>query len=116
MVAGRTAELREANERLMLALEKGKRIEQMMWKGAERYKNMYENSPLGMYRANPDGRILMANPALVRMLGYPSFVELASTTETAWGDYEPKPPAAGVQKASCRRGQSERLRRGVEAA
>ncbi len=88
MVAGRTAELREANERLMLALEKGKRIEQMMWKGAERYKNMYENSPLGMYRANPDGRILMANPALVRMLGYPSFVELAST-ETAWGDYEP---------------------------
>ncbi len=88
MVAERTAELREANERLTLALDKGKRIEIMMWKGAERYKNLYENSPLGMYRANPDGRILMANPALVRMLGYASFVELASTS-TAWGDYEP---------------------------
>ncbi len=88
MVAERTAELRNANERLTLALSKGKRIEIMMWKGAKQYKNLYENSPLGMYRANPDGRLLMANPALVRMLGYASFVEIASTG-SKWGDYEP---------------------------
>ncbi len=88
MVAERTADLRNANERLTLALNKGKRIEQMMWKGAKQYKNMYDNSPLGMYRANPDGRLLMANPALVRMLGYTSFLELASTS-SKWGDYEP---------------------------
>ena len=88
MVAERTAELQNANERLTLALNKGKRIEIMMWKGAKQYKNLYENSPLGMYRANPDGRLLVANPALVKMLGYTSFAELASTNNQ-WGDYEP---------------------------
>jgi PAS domain S-box-containing protein len=88
MVAERTAELRKTNERLTLALNKGKRIEIMMWKGAKQYKNLYENSPLGLYRANPYGRLLVANPALVRMLGHASFAELASTTGE-WGDYEP---------------------------
>ncbi|HEY3277851.1 MAG TPA: PAS domain S-box protein [Syntrophorhabdaceae bacterium] len=88
MVVERTGELQKANERLTLALTKGKRIEIMMWKGAERYKKLYENSPLGMYRTNPHGRLLMANPALVRMLGYASFLELASTP-VEWGDYEP---------------------------
>ena len=88
MVAERTEELQNANERLTAALNKGKRIEIMMWKGAKQYKNLYENSPLGMYRANPDGRLLVANPSLVKMLGYASFAELASSKDQ-WGDYEP---------------------------
>ena len=88
MVAERTAELSKANERLTLALDKGKRVEQMMWKGAKLYKNLYDNSPLGMYRANPDGRLQMANPALARMLGYSSFPELSSA-DGRWGKYEP---------------------------
>lgn len=33
--------------------------------------------PIGVYRTSADGRILMANPALLRMLGYESFEELA---------------------------------------
>ncbi len=36
----------------------------------ERYRNLFQNIPTGVYRTTPDGRILMANPALVRMLGY----------------------------------------------
>lgn len=44
----------------------------------ERYRNLFENIPIGIYRTTPDGRILMANPALIRMLGYTSFSELAS--------------------------------------
>jgi len=42
------------------------------------YRDLFENIPAGVYRTTPDGRILMANPALIRMLGYRSFEELAS--------------------------------------
>src|SRR5258708_14256938 len=41
------------------------------------YRNIYENATIGMYRITPRGKILMSNPAFVRMLGYASFEELA---------------------------------------
>ena len=44
----------------------------------ERYRQLFENSPIGIYRTTPDGRILASNPALVRMLGFSSFEELAT--------------------------------------
>jgi PAS domain S-box-containing protein len=87
-VKERTAELLDANERLTLELSRRKRIEEMLRKGAERYRNLFENSPIGIYRTNPDGRILMANPTLIRMLGYNSFNELVSSPLKR-GDYEP---------------------------
>ncbi len=43
----------------------------------ERFKSIFENAIMGLYRSTPDGRILMANPALVRMLGYATVEELA---------------------------------------
>ncbi|HEX3034165.1 MAG TPA: PAS domain S-box protein [Thermodesulfobacteriota bacterium] len=46
--------------------------------GEGRYRNLFENIPIGLYRTTPDGRIVMANQALIRMLGYSSFDELAS--------------------------------------
>jgi PAS domain S-box-containing protein len=50
----------------------------------ERFRALFENAPLGIYRSTPDGRILMANPALLRMLGQSSFEELAARNlETA---------------------------------
>ena len=54
-----------------------KQAEQELRQSEERYRQLYENSPVGIYRTTPDGRILAANPALVRMLGYPSFEELS---------------------------------------
>jgi PAS domain S-box-containing protein len=87
-VKERTAELLDTNERLTLELNRRKRIEEMLRKGAERYRNLFENSPIGIYRTNPDGRILMANPTLIRMLGYNSFNEMASS-QMKKGDYEP---------------------------
>jgi len=87
-VQERTAELRSANEKLVQELSRRKQIEEMLRKAAEQYKNLFDNSPLGIYRTNPEGRILMANPTLVRMLGYSSFGELASATRNK-GDYLP---------------------------
>jgi PAS domain S-box-containing protein len=40
-------------------------------------RSVYENATVGLYRITPDGHLLMANPAAVRMLGYPSFEALA---------------------------------------
>jgi len=87
-VAARTMELQKANERLMVELNRRKRIEDMLQKGSERYRNLFVNSPLGIYRVNAEGRILMANPTLIRMLGYSSFDELTSTGQKR-RDYEP---------------------------
>jgi PAS domain S-box-containing protein len=38
----------------------------------ERFRSLYENSTLGLYRTTPDGRILLANPTIVKMLGFES--------------------------------------------
>jgi PAS domain S-box-containing protein len=87
-VAERTTELQNANDRLLIELNRRKRIEEMLQKGAERYRNLFVNSPLGIYRISTDGQILMANPTLIRMLGYSSFDELTLTGPKR-RDYEP---------------------------
>ena len=36
----------------------------------ERYRSLFDNVPVGLYRTTPEGKILNANSALVQMLGY----------------------------------------------
>ncbi|MGI9295953.1 MAG: PAS domain S-box protein, partial [Pseudomonadales bacterium] len=48
----------------------------------KKYRSLFENVPDGVYRSLPDGTLLIANPALVNMLGYDSSEELCSTTNT----------------------------------
>ncbi len=57
----------------------------------ERFRTLYENSTLGIYRTTPQGRVLLANPALVRMLGYSSFADLA-TRDLEKDGFEPSYP------------------------
>ncbi len=54
-----------------------KRMEEAWQKSEKQYRDLFENSPLGIYRTTPDGRVLLANPAFQRMTGYSS-EELAS--------------------------------------
>ena len=37
----------------------------------ERHRSMFDHLPIGLYRCTSDGHFLDANPALVRILGYP---------------------------------------------
>ena len=53
------------------------RAEQALRESEERYRSLYENATIGIYRTTPEGRILMANPAAVQLLGFNSFDELA---------------------------------------
>lgn len=38
----------------------------------ERYQTLFDNVPQGVYRSTPDGKVVMANRALVSLLGYDS--------------------------------------------
>lgn len=96
-VAERTSELQNANEKLRLAVAKGQRVEEMLRKGAERYRDLFQNSPIGIYRVNPHGLILMANHAMVRMLGFKSFAEI-TTNDIEEDDYEPTYLEANFRK------------------
>ena len=41
-----------------------------------RFRSLYENAVVGFYRTTPDGRILMVNPAVLKMLGFSTLEEL----------------------------------------
>ena len=55
-----------------------KLMEEELRKSEERFRSLYENSTIGIYRTTPEGKIILANPTLVKMLGYSSFEELAA--------------------------------------
>jgi len=76
-VEQRTAELARANEELRNEIKERMHAEQALSEAEQRFRTIFENSVVGLYRTSPDGRILMANPAIVRMLGYSSFEQLA---------------------------------------
>ena len=44
----------------------------------EAYRVLFASSPSGLYRANRDGEVVLANPALLRMLDYDTFDQLAA--------------------------------------
>ncbi len=55
--------------------------DRLRWSEAN-YRSIVETAPYGIYRSTLDGRFLMANPALVAMLGYNSESELLSLRMT----------------------------------
>ncbi len=65
--------------------------EQALRESEIRYRSLFEDAVLGIYQTTPDGRILTANPALIRMLGYESFEQLAERNLEGEG-YEPETP------------------------
>ncbi|TAM51079.1 MAG: PAS domain S-box protein, partial [Acidobacteria bacterium] len=68
-----------------------RRAEEALRESEERYRSLFEQSPIGIYRTTPDGRILLANPALLTMLGYDRFEELVARNLETTG-FEPGYP------------------------
>lgn len=48
-----------------------KRAADAIKESEERYRNLFDSVPVGIYRSTPDGRFLDGNPALIKILGYP---------------------------------------------
>jgi PAS domain S-box-containing protein len=53
-----------------------KQAEEALRISEERYRNIFESAVIGIYRTTPEGKILMANPTLVKLLGFDSLEEL----------------------------------------
>jgi PAS domain S-box-containing protein len=62
-----------------------KRAEEALRESEARFRSLFENATVGIYRTTPEGRILMANPTMVRMLRYDSFQALASVNVESQG-------------------------------
>jgi PAS domain S-box-containing protein len=53
-----------------------KRAEESLQQAEENYRSIFENALEGIYRTTPEGKFLMANQAMARILGYDSPAEL----------------------------------------
>ncbi len=75
-----------------------RRAEDALRKSEEEYRQLFEDVPTGLYRAAPDGRVVMANPALLRMLGYPSFEVAAADNFGGKTSCLPEPALEGSEE------------------
>ena len=57
-------------------ITKRKNIEKALRESEEKFRNIFYNSPLGIYRTTPEGKIIAANPAILELLGFSSIEEL----------------------------------------
>jgi PAS domain S-box-containing protein len=87
------------------------RAEEALRASEAQFRRFIENLPLGVYRSMPDGRVLMANPALLRMLGYDSWQELAFRNVKGEG-FEAGYPRSAFREQIEREGEAK----GLEAA
>ncbi len=53
-----------------------KQMEDRLKESEERYRSVFENVVAGVYRTTPDGKIILANPYIAKLLGYESIEEL----------------------------------------
>jgi two-component system cell cycle sensor histidine kinase/response regulator CckA len=61
---------------IMRDISERKLIEDALRRSEASYRSFVENAPFGIVRTTPDGQIVQANPALVKMLGYSSEQEV----------------------------------------
>ncbi len=86
----------------ILANTEHKHAEDRLKESEERFRLLYENAKIGLYRTSPDGTILLANKTLVSMLGYSSFGELAKKNVEQNGFVSPKQRKIFIEKIEQR--------------
>lgn len=69
-VAERTEELTNANEQLKFEMAQRKGWEGQVLRTEKRYRDLYENAPVGYHSAGPDGIIREMNNTELNLLGY----------------------------------------------
>ncbi|MEA3350642.1 MAG: PAS domain S-box protein, partial [Chloroflexota bacterium] len=74
-------------QKTTLLMELSRNLEERK-RAEERFRSIFENAVMGLYRTNLDGEFMMANPALVQMIGYDSFAELDEHSITDQGILE----------------------------
>jgi len=103
-VQQRTADLARANEDLRNEIADRKRAEGALRDAEERFRTIFEDAVIGLYRTTPDGWMLMANPAMIKMLGFDSFEELSKVNLEDW-PYDPSSPRSLFKEQMVRDGK-----------
>ena len=60
----------------LIDITERKKIESDLKESELRYRTLFENAQIGIYQTTPEGKILQANPAVIKMLGFDSLEEL----------------------------------------
>lgn len=60
-------------------------------KDLRKYKDLFDNAPIGIIQATLDGRVIEANPAIVSMLGYDSTIDYKSSIKNIAEDLYVEP-------------------------
>ena len=81
-----------------------RQVQKALQEREEQYRNLFENTPIGIYRTTPDGKILLANPALVSMMGYSTAQELKRRNLEEEG-FEPQYPRSQFKEQLEREGE-----------
>jgi len=89
-ITGRNIEFEGLAASLVLAIDVSNRIkaEDALKRSEAEYRSIVQGAPYGIYRVNNEGQVLMANPALVTMLGCKTEAEVLrlNTTDEAYWD------------------------------
>jgi len=59
-----------------------KNAEESLRESEMRFRGLYENATIGIYRSTPEGKILLANPTLLKIAGYDSLEEFINLDAT----------------------------------
>ena len=88
-----------------------KHMEEALRDSEERYRNLYENAPIGIYRTTPDGSIILSNQKLLDMLNFDTFDELKKRNLNEEG-FQPSYPREKFKDLMDKSGEV----RGLESA
>ncbi len=66
-----------------------KEMEKNLLESERRFRSLFENATLGLYRTSECGKVLMMNNALFKMLGYNSFEEMQNSDLNSSGYVNP---------------------------
>jgi PAS domain S-box-containing protein len=92
-------------------LEKARKLEEALadlHESDERYRSVFENATVGIFRTSPEGRVLTANPALAEIMGYKSPQEIVeSITDLAQQVYQDPQERQKVLQLMRDKGQAD---------
>jgi two-component system, cell cycle sensor histidine kinase and response regulator CckA len=63
----------------LLDITERKKVEELLKRAEQKYRGIFENAVEGVFQTTPEGRVIAANPALAKMLGYESPEELVAS-------------------------------------
>jgi len=111
-VAALVASLAEANDELSRRVDERDIMAEALADSAAKYREMYENAIEGIIQCIPDGRLLSANPALARILGFETPDELLATCQNLNAEVYTSPER---RQTFMERLESEGVVRGFES-